>query len=577
MPDMKSTSIPPAAKFTPINRPSTKGMINDANKVLHADTDLRAPKRARTMPAPMDSVDDQFQRSAASGNLTSGLKEGRQVNVTSNTRRHNATSKFKRSRITDRMQVVKGLNNSGYYAIYKTSDQTLEPRNSDSVNYQGKLDAFKHRMLDLPEPQTSLLSPITSVSTLESSPGIGCSVYDTRDRDVEPTASPSFGPKINRVLSRTLSPDPTPRTRKRTKGLKDRSTLATEVSEVSEEDSNAPILSTMSSGAIPTNFFSDAIACMSELEGKDCGESWLGTDSNRISSPCPLQVRPFERDVGMMNFVDDDDDDDDDDCFMLDEDDVAELEQLARSMEQKTNTNSGISHQKVRHMLSPRTFDEGRMVGTEELIKTMQGPTKKIHPMAGVPHHQVKGVPQQLNEVITLGEDAQVFPTSTSGNTSSTWERSSKPIVRKPFPEQIKDRSPVIAISGNTVLRTCFRVGEALNTGCQAARLGRHVVLELYARVKSSWREERATQQDFMFSDLYHDNPPFMNGVYENYKGASEREEESARFLNADENEQLCRVVGTMRRKDGSKWEIVVLNVREVSWADIEYIAGIHS
>ncbi|KAF1349880.1 hypothetical protein BDV97DRAFT_275741, partial [Delphinella strobiligena] len=151
-----------------------------------------------------------------------------------------------------------------------------------------------------------------------------------------------------------------------------------------------------------------------------------------------------------------------------------------------------------------------------------------------------------------------------------------RPITRKSFPHQVKDRSPVNGLTANTVLRTCFRVGEALNTGCQAARAGLPIVVELYARVKSSWREEGTDKQYFVFSDLYHNRPPFMTAVDENWKGILEREQQTARFLDDEENEKMCIVIGSMKKGDGTRCEMILQNIREVSWADVEYVAGIY-
>ncbi|KAK8217534.1 hypothetical protein M8818_001292 [Zalaria obscura] len=149
-------------------------------------------------------------------------------------------------------------------------------------------------------------------------------------------------------------------------------------------------------------------------------------------------------------------------------------------------------------------------------------------------------------------------------------------IVRAPFPSQILDRSPVIGVSANTVLRTCFRVGEALNTGCNAVRNNRDVALELYARVTSSWREPNSVKQHLVFTDLYNDRPPYISGTYELWKGVELWDYDSSRFLVPLEGGRLCRCIGRMRR-DGSKWKLTVLHIWEATWEDIDYAAGIYS
>ncbi|KAJ9620192.1 hypothetical protein H2203_007957 [Taxawa tesnikishii (nom. ined.)] len=150
-----------------------------------------------------------------------------------------------------------------------------------------------------------------------------------------------------------------------------------------------------------------------------------------------------------------------------------------------------------------------------------------------------------------------------------------KCIVRKSFPEQIKDRSPVIGASANNLLRTCFRIGEALNTGCQAVRVGRSMTIELYARVVSSCREPEGVKQHFVFADLFHDRPPHLTGVYEIWKGVDLWDYDSGRFLMAQEGGRLCRCVGKMSR-EGQGWKLTVLNIWEATWEDVEYAAGIY-
>ena len=63
-----------------------------------------------------------------------------------------------------------------------------------------------------------------------------------------------------------------------------------------------------------------------------------------------------------------------------------------------------------------------------------------------------------------------------------------QPIARPPFPQKVRDRSPIIGVSSDMLLRTCFRTGEALNVGSQAVRMGHTVFIELYARVSSGYK-----------------------------------------------------------------------------------------
>ncbi|EME50100.1 hypothetical protein DOTSEDRAFT_121899, partial [Dothistroma septosporum NZE10] len=150
-----------------------------------------------------------------------------------------------------------------------------------------------------------------------------------------------------------------------------------------------------------------------------------------------------------------------------------------------------------------------------------------------------------------------------------------KPIVRKPFARGIQDRSPLFGASNTTLLRTCFRVGEALNTGSQAVRCNKNVIIELYARVTSSWRDPPpGRRQHFVFKDLYHDKPPYLEGIFELWNQAQFWDLDSRSFLNASEKGMMARAIAKMKR-NGQKWRLEVLSVWEATWEDVNHVAAI--
>lgn len=156
------------------------------------------------------------------------------------------------------------------------------------------------------------------------------------------------------------------------------------------------------------------------------------------------------------------------------------------------------------------------------------------------------------------------------------------PIIRPPFPKPIHDRSPLIGVSASLVLKTCFRVGECLNTGCTFARNSNTqssdtILLELYAKVVSSHRDDNGVTQHFVLADLFHEKRgPFLNATCETWKGSELWEYDCGRFLFADSSDekQICRAVGRMKR-EGGKWRFVVLNIWEATWEDVEFVRGI--
>lgn len=149
--------------------------------------------------------------------------------------------------------------------------------------------------------------------------------------------------------------------------------------------------------------------------------------------------------------------------------------------------------------------------------------------------------------------------------------RARSPIVRCPFPPSVRDRSPVIGLTSDTLLRTCFRIGEAINQGCYASKTSKQAIIELYARVFDS--ELTDTQQLFTFCDLFHAKPPYVKAAYSAaiWKSVELFEYDSRRLLHKG---RICRCIGTMKR-DGKDWVMVILNVWEATWQDINRVEGI--
>ncbi|KAK7185925.1 hypothetical protein DPSP01_009925 [Paraphaeosphaeria sporulosa] len=148
-----------------------------------------------------------------------------------------------------------------------------------------------------------------------------------------------------------------------------------------------------------------------------------------------------------------------------------------------------------------------------------------------------------------------------------------KPIVRPAFPDSVRDRSPVVGLSSKLVLRSCFRVGEAISQAGKAMKQGQNLLFELYARVLSSERD--AVKQHFVFSDLFHHRPPYLQGEYDAaiWKNVELFNFDSGRFLSTA---TICRCIGRIKRNERDQtWVMVVLNIWEATWEDIDWAEGV--
>ena len=149
------------------------------------------------------------------------------------------------------------------------------------------------------------------------------------------------------------------------------------------------------------------------------------------------------------------------------------------------------------------------------------------------------------------------------------------PFVRQPFAKPVRDRPVIHALRSQSVLRTCFRIGEALNAACAALSSDMDSVIELYARVSSSTREPETYKQQFRFADLFTaDKPPFLIGVYMLWRGVDLWDRGSKVFLGEAGKGRMARVVGRMRKEEGN-WVMNILCIWQVDWEEVGLAKGI--
>lgn len=155
------------------------------------------------------------------------------------------------------------------------------------------------------------------------------------------------------------------------------------------------------------------------------------------------------------------------------------------------------------------------------------------------------------------------------------------PFIRPPFPKAVRDRSPILGLSNRTVLRICFRIGEALNAAAVASRTNVDAIIELYARVVSSSREASGGyKQFFQFGDLFTDKPPYLSGTYSFWKGVAVWDIDSKELVGERGRGKMVRVLGRIKKKEpgqghGPGVEMVVLSIWEVDWEDVGVAKGI--
>ena len=156
-----------------------------------------------------------------------------------------------------------------------------------------------------------------------------------------------------------------------------------------------------------------------------------------------------------------------------------------------------------------------------------------------------------------------------------------QPFTRPPFPKPVLDRSPILGLTNRTVLRICFRIGEALNAAAVASRGNVDAIIELYARVVSSSCEASGGyKQYFQFGDLFTDRPPYLSGTYSFWKGVVVWDNDSKGLVGEQGRGKMVRVLGRIKKTEpgqgqGPGNEMVVLSIWEVDWEDVGVAKGI--
>ncbi|KAI4138957.1 MAG: hypothetical protein L6R39_006526 [Caloplaca ligustica] len=151
------------------------------------------------------------------------------------------------------------------------------------------------------------------------------------------------------------------------------------------------------------------------------------------------------------------------------------------------------------------------------------------------------------------------------------------PFVRSPFPPPVRDRSPIIGLSsGGPVLRTCFRIGEALNAGSTALRTKTNAIIEMYARVVCPERPTGSLKQYFQFADLFSpERPPILKGTYGLWKGVELWDLDSKVFMGEKGKGKMARVVGRVVREEKTRsLEMTILSIWEADWDDVGICKG---
>ncbi|KFY61028.1 hypothetical protein V496_05191 [Pseudogymnoascus sp. VKM F-4515 (FW-2607)] len=147
------------------------------------------------------------------------------------------------------------------------------------------------------------------------------------------------------------------------------------------------------------------------------------------------------------------------------------------------------------------------------------------------------------------------------------------PFARSPFPEKVCAGSLIPGLTACTILRTCFRIGECIRAGSFCNRLNQDAIIELFCRVTFSSREDGTHRQIFQFADIFHNSPPFVNGILANYSVSALQERESRELLAESREESgMVRCLGRLKAQvGGNGWILHLDNIRKSDWEEVRW------
>jgi hypothetical protein len=149
--------------------------------------------------------------------------------------------------------------------------------------------------------------------------------------------------------------------------------------------------------------------------------------------------------------------------------------------------------------------------------------------------------------------------------------------ARPEFPSRVRDRSLINGVSSNIILRTCFRIGEALREGKRCEKNGQDAVIELFARVASSSKDASKPKLLFHFADMFSNPVRLLPAELENCKISYLQETESKMLLNVDGSPPMVRCLGRLKKTIAGRpgWMFHILNIRATDWEEVRWTKGI--
>ena len=120
-------------------------------------------------------------------------------------------------------------------------------------------------------------------------------------------------------------------------------------------------------------------------------------------------------------------------------------------------------------------------------------------------------------------------------------------------------------------LKTFFHISEMLDATRNIFQDQPGTEFELFARVTHSCRENYVRRQYFQISDLFKDGPPFLSGIFLDWKTDEAADFAAQSFLYRRETGLKCRCRAKLHPEElGIGWSLLIVSIGPTSWEAID-------
>ncbi|KAG5439230.1 hypothetical protein PCANB_001529 [Pneumocystis canis] len=176
-------------------------------------------------------------------------------------------------------------------------------------------------------------------------------------------------------------------------------------------------------------------------------------------------------------------------------------------------------------------------------------------------HYEYLTTFQKNIKLLPSSQEKYEIKSPKSISQKKVFNSSLSPIARNPFPLTIIGKSVISGLSSDiTLLRICFRVGEALKIFNLQQNSMILYLIEFFGIIKESIKKEKSFT--YIVGDLFH--PLKGPYIYATYYGDQ--------TMFTFQNGEIVRILGIFKKKKEIKNELKIIKINSITWEEIQSI-----